>query len=103
MNEKIKELQELCSSLHLDLTVKYYGNYEICFKGINDNDDEIFNVAVWYPDNRSRRFYIEIDSAHEQWRGGQFSKDEILLLLSVDDLTDEELGIKPRTTKEAHE
>ena len=91
---KIKELNGLCEKLHLDLVVKYYGEREVCFKGINDSEQEIFNACVWYPKNIGRTYHIEINSDKEEWRGGHFTKEEMLLLLSIDDLNDEELGIK---------
>ena len=91
---KIKELNGLCGKLHLDLVVKYYDECEVCFKGVDDNDNEIFNVCVWYPKRNNRTFYIELNSDKEEWCGGHFTKEEMLLLLSIDDLSDEELGIK---------
>jgi len=91
MNSKIKALKEMCSERNLNLVVKYYDTREVCFIGLYD-DDEVFNVAVWYPPKDGKRiFYIEINS--------QFTKDEILLLLSIDDLSDEELNIKPQEEK----
>ena len=102
LHEKIKELQTLCEFLHIDLRVQYYDDHEVCFKGINDNEQEVFNVTVWYPPkNEKRRFYIELNSDYEQWTGGQFAKETVLLLLSVDDLTDEELNIKSSTVSAA--
>jgi len=81
----------MCSERNLNLVVKYYDTREVCFIGLYD-DDEVFNVAVWYPPKDGKRiFYIEINS--------QFTKDEILLLLSIDDLSDEELNIKPQEEK----
>jgi len=99
MNSKIKALKEMCSERNLNLVVKYYDTREVCFIGLYD-DDEVFNVAVWYPPKDGKRiFYIEINSQYEKWKGGQFTKDEILLLLSIDDLSDEELNIKPQEEK----
>ena len=101
MKDKIKELQALCKMLHIDLRVQYYGTHEICFKGMTEDEDEVFNIAVWYaPNDTTRKFYIELNSEHETWHGGQFTKDELLLLVSIDDLTDEELSIKPKLTGE---
>lgn len=97
MTNKIKELQKMCEKYHVDLRVQYYNNHEVCFKGINDNDDEIFTVCVWYPPERKRILLFDLFSDKETWTGGQFSKEEILLLLSIDDLTDEELNIKPQS------
>ena len=95
MHAKIKELQTLCAFMHIDLRVQYYDDHEVCFKGINDSEQEVFNIAVWYPSkNKKRRFYIELNSCYEEWRGGHFAKETVLLLLSIDDLTDEELNIK---------
>ena len=103
MTSKIKELQTLCGFLHLDLRVQYYDDHEVCFKGMNDSEQEVFNVAVWYPSKKEKRiFYIELNSCYEQWTGGQFAKETILLLLSIDDLTDEELNIKqPKLVEES--
>ncbi len=95
MKEKIKELQTLCEKLHIDLRVQYYDHHEICFKGMTEQEKEVFNVAVWYsPKSQTRRFCIEINSDYEEWRGGQFTKDELALLMSVDDLSDDELHIR---------
>lgn len=107
MTNKIKELQEMCDFYHLDLRVQYYSTYEVCFKGVNDDEQEVFNVCAWYHNDKDRTFYIEIDSQNETWRGGQFTKQDLLLLISIDDLTDNELNIKPRdevkNTKEISE
>ena len=95
LNAKIKELQSLCEFYHLDLRIQYYGDHEVCFKGVTENEKEVFNVAVWYPPKQiERRFYIELNSEYEEWTGGQFLKETILLFLSIDDLSDEELNIK---------
>jgi hypothetical protein len=95
LNAKIKELQKICEFYHIDLVVQYYGDHEVCFKGMTDDEKEVFNVAVWYPPkNEKRRFYIELNSENEEWAGGQFLKEDILLFLSIDDLSDEELNIK---------
>jgi len=96
MTDKIKELQKMCEKYHVDLRVQYYDDHEVCFKGINDDDNEIFNVCVWYPPKRERVLLFELESSKETWTGGQFYKEDILLLLSIDDLTDEELNIKPQ-------
>lgn len=101
MKETLKKIQEFCERRNCDLVIRHYGYREVCFMGINDTEEEIFTVAIWYPPNQNRQFYIEIDSQKEQWTGGQFSKDEILLLLSLDDFNDDDLGIKPQTTSEA--
>lgn len=95
MKDKIKKLKELCEYYNLDLQIRYYGDRQVCFSGICENDDEVFMVSIWYSNNE-RRFYIELNSQLEQYRGGSFRKEEILLLLSLDDLTDDELGIKPQ-------
>jgi len=93
---KIKKLIELCDYYRLDLQIRYYGDRQVCFSGISENDDEIFMVSIWYLNNE-RRFYIQLNSQLEQYKNnGSFSKEEILLLLSLDDLTDDELGIKPQ-------
>jgi hypothetical protein len=92
MNEKINELMKLCDYYHLDLIVKFYGG-STNFIGINDDDQEIFNVCVWQQKDR-RTFYLELNSDKEQWTGGQFRKEDILLFLSFDELTNEELNIK---------
>ena len=100
MNSKIQALKEMCSERNLNLVVKYYDNREVCFIGLNEVDDEVFNVSVWYtPKENKRIFYIEINSQFEEWRGGQFTKEELLLLISIDDLSDEELNIKPRSNE----
>ena len=97
MNSKIKALKEMCSERNLNFVVKYYDTREVCFIGFNEGDDEVFNVSVWYPPKENKRiFYIEINSVYEEWRGGQFTKEELLLLMSIDELSDEELGIEPR-------
>lgn len=99
MQDKIKKLIELCEYYNLDLQIRYYGDKQICFSGIYKNDDEIFMVSIYYYKNK-RLFYIELNSQLEIYRNnGNFSKEEILLLLSLDDLTDDELGIKPQVDK----
>ena len=96
MQDKIKKLIELCKYYNLDLQIRYYGDRQICFSGIYENDDEIFTVSIWYVMNE-RIFRIKLNSQLEQYRNnGNFSKEEILLLLSLDDLTDDELGIKTK-------
>lgn len=95
MKDKIKKLKELCEYYNLDLQIRYYGDRQICFSGIYENDDEIFMVSIHYYKNE-RLFYINLNSQLEQYRGGNFRKEEILLLLSLDDLTDDELLIKPQ-------
>lgn len=95
MSNKISELKKMCDLYHLDLMVKYYGN-STNFIGFNDNDEEVFNVCVWYRNAKDRTLYVEINSKYEHWRGGQFKKEDILLLLSVENASDEELCIKPR-------
>ena len=55
-----------------------------------------YSVFLYGIQKDERKFYIEINSIHEKWRGGHFTKEDILLLLSLDELSDEELGIKPR-------
>jgi hypothetical protein len=102
MNAKIKELQTLCDFYHLDLRVQYYEDHEVCFKGINDPEQEVFNITVWYPKKKEKRiFCIELNSCYEQWRGGQFTKEDMLLFLSIDDLSDEELNItQPKLVEE---
>ena len=96
MKDKIKKLIELCEYYNLDLQIRYYGDRQVCFSGICENDDEIFMVSIHYHKNE-RLFYINLNSQLEQYRNnGSFSKEEILLLLSLDDLTDDELGIKPQ-------
>lgn len=100
MKDKVNELQTLCEYYHVDLRVQYYDDHEVCFKGINDKDEEVFNVCVWYPKNRDRKYYIEVNSQYEEWTGGQFTKEDMILLLSIDDLSDDELNIKPGIKKE---
>ena len=96
MIDKIKKLLILCEVYRLNLQIRYYGDRQVCFSGINENDDEIFMVSIWYC-KHERRFYINLNSQLEQYRNnGNFNKEEILLLLSLDDLTDDELGIKPQ-------
>ena len=99
MKDKIKKLQTLCEVYSLNLQIRYYGDRQVCFSGIDENDDEIFTVSIWYC-KHERRFYIKLNSQLEQYRNnGCFNKEEILLLLSLDDLTDDELGIKTQEEK----
>lgn len=100
MKDKIKKLIEFCEYYNLDLQIRHYGDRQVCFSGICENDDEIFMVSIWYRENE-RLFYINLNSQLEQYRNnGNFSKEEILLLLSLDDLTDDELGIKPQGVRD---
>lgn len=99
MTEKIKELQTLCDLYHLNLKVIYYGS-STNFIGFNDDEEEVFNVCVWYRNDNEREFYVELNSQYEQWRGGSFTKENILLLLSIDDLSDEQLSITPKLKSE---
>lgn len=104
MNEKIKQLQVLCEFYNLDLAIKYYRKEEVIFTFLNSNEQEVFNVAVWYPPKENKRiFYIEINSQFEEWRGGQFTKEDLLLLMSIDELSDKELGIENNLDKKKEE
>lgn len=92
--KKIKELKTLCEIYGLDLNIKWYDSREICIFGTREDEEEVFNISIWYRENR-RLFYLNLDSAKENYKNnGCFSKEEVLLLLSLDDLTDEELEIK---------
>lgn len=96
MKDKIKKLQTLCEVYSLNLQIIYYGYKQVCFSGIDESGNEIFTASIWYC-KHERRFYIRLNSQLEQERNnGSFNKEEILLLLSLDDLTDDELGIKPQ-------
>lgn len=97
MIKKIKEMQKMCEKYNVNLRVQYYGDRQVCFIGMNEDEDEVFSVSVWYPPERERKIYFEFNSDKERWTGGHFSKEDILLLLSIDDLTDKELGIKPQS------
>lgn len=97
MKDKIKELQKMCEKYNINLRIQYYGDRQVCFIGMNEGEDEVFNVCVWYPPEREKKIYFELNSDKVTWTGGQFSKEDILLLLSIDDLTDEELNIKPQS------
>ena len=92
MNTKIKEIKTLCDHYHLTLVIKYYGR-STNFVGINDDEQEVFNVCVHCPNRGKRIFYIEVNSSNEHWAGGKFTKEDMLLLLSIDELSDAELNI----------
>jgi hypothetical protein len=97
LTDKRKELIELCNSYHVDLIIRYYGNREICFQGITEDEKELFNVCLFYSKNHNNRLVkYEINTEHETWFGYSITKEDMLLLLSLDDLSDEELGIKPQ-------
>ena len=114
--EKINKLREFCNSLHCDLHIRYYDKYEIAFTCITEDDEEVFTIVLFYPEPTTsqlermnenqlkeylkRRMHIRIYSDNESWKGGTFEKENIELLLSLDDLTDEELGICKPLLKE---
>lgn len=114
--EKINKLREFCNSLHCDLYIRYYDNCEIAFTCMTEDDEEVFTIVLFYPqptefqlekmDEKTRKTYlkrrmhIRIYSDNESWKGGTFEKENIELLLSLDDLTDEELGIYKPLLKE---
>lgn len=94
LQKKIKELKTFCETYRLNLNIKWYDTRQICISGIREDDEEVFNISIWYRGNE-RLFYLNLDSAKENYKNnGCFSKEEVLLLLSLDDLTDEELEIK---------
>lgn len=117
--EKINKLREFCNSLHCDLHIRYYDNCEISFTCITEDDEEVFTVVIFYPEPTTsqleimdetqlkeyskRRMHIRIYSDNESWKGGTFEKENIELLLSLDDLTDEELSIYNPLLKEREE
>ena len=114
--EKINKLREFCNSLHCDLYIRYYDKNEITFTCMTENDEEVFTIVFLYPEPTTyqletmsknqlkeylkRRMYIRIYSDNESWRGGTFEKENIELLLSLDDLTDEELSVYKPLLKE---
>ena len=99
MIKNLKSLVTLCKKYHCNLNIKFYGEHEVAFAGYSDySDAEVFNVVISYAKNskiKNRRFYIEVDSSKETYYGGCFPKEFYLTLLSLDDLTDDELGLKP--------
>ena len=110
--ETINKLIIMCNSMNCDLVVKYNSKHEICFKCVDDNESQenIFTVCIYYPiltakakehwDKEKEKFYstrlvtFDINSSYDDYSGGQFSRENIELLVSLDDLTDEELGIE---------
>lgn len=104
MKSKVKELKKLCDYYNLNLRIQYYGDRQVCFLGMDadDDDEEIFCISIWY-NRKERRFYLRLDSEKETYRNnGAFSKEEILLMLSFDDFSDDELGIKPYDFEELY-
>ena len=100
MINKIKELQKLCGVYNLDLRIHYYGDRQVCFLGVREDEEEVFCISFFYPRNE-RKMTLSIYSDKDEYKNwGSFSKEEILLMLSLDELTDEELGIKPRIKEE---
>lgn len=115
-SELIKELDKFCDSMQCDLTIKHYSRYEVCFKAVpTDADSEYadnpFTVSIGYRRKRTynkdengnrivvdtvdtkRTATFDICSNNDEYSGGQFTRKQIELLLSLDDLTDEELCI----------
>ena len=100
MKDTIKKLLDFCEYYHCDLQIRYYDKREVCMLGINSDEEEVFNICLWYRENNPIRiFYFELNSINEKWRGGQFTKEDILLLLSLNDLSNEQLGIEPQNIK----
>lgn len=113
----IRRLTGFCNKINADLVIRYYGTHEVCFKAMTEDDTEIFSVIVGYPIFTSskkvtkitkeelsfyttRRAIFDINSGKDEYTGGQFRRDDMELLLSIDDLNDEELGLeKPDYTK----
>lgn len=91
--KKIKELQEMCDFYNIDLMIRYYGNRQVCFIGVNENEDEVFNVCSRFIKDK-KTFYYEINTKNETWKQYHLNKEDITLLLSIDELTEEELSIK---------
>ena len=110
--EITNKLISLCHNANCDLVVKYNSHHEIVFKCVDENESQenVFRVIIYYPtlstkakenwNEEKEKFYstrlatFEINSCYDDYSGGQFSRKDIELLLSLDDLTDEELGIK---------
>ena len=99
MVQNLKALLTLCNDYKCNLNIKFYGDREVAFAGHSDDADaEVFNVVIYYAKNskiKNRQFYIEVDSSKETYYGGCFPREFYLTLLSLDDLTDDELGLKP--------
>lgn len=107
--ELISKLQTFCEGMNCYLIIKYYSSYEVCFKAVDDEDspNNPFSISVGYPSRTvrvsetgfryiqysPRRAVFDICSCYDDYAGGQFTRKDIELLLSIDDLTDEELGI----------
>ena len=103
MKNKIKEVQKLCDYYNLNLRIQYYGDRQVCFLGVREDEEEVFCISIWYPRNE-RKMDLRIYSDKEDYRNfGAFGKEEILLMLSLDELTDDELGIKPQKKEKENE
>ena len=114
-NELIKSLKEFCYSMNCDLVIQHYSKYDVCFKAVpsdNENNELPFAISIYYPQHRkyskdengnrvtidtidtTRNATFDICSCYDEYSGGQFTRKQIELLLSLDDLTDEELCIE---------
>ena len=105
----IKELGKFCESMQCSLNITYHSDYSVCFKAVSEyTEGNPFAISIYYPDKASRnpdtktlthtytlprRATFDICSCHDEYSGGQFTRENIELLLSIDNLTDEELGL----------
>ena len=116
-SELIKELDNFCDSMNCDLTIKHYSKYEVSYEAVptdskSEYSDNPFTISIGYRRKRTyskdengnrtvvdtvdtkRTATFDICSCYDEYRGGQFTRKQIELLLALDDLTDEELCIE---------
>lgn len=105
----IKDLGKFCESMQCSLCITYHSDYEVCFKAVSEySEGNPFAISIGYfchsfrdPETRiisktythPRQTTFDICSCYDEYSGGQFTRENIELLLSLDDLTDEELGL----------
>lgn len=105
----ISKLQTFCDSMNCKLVIIHYSAFEVCFKAVDSEDspNNPFSISIGYPSRSvkdsetgyryteygERRVIFDICSCHDDYSGGQFTRADIELLLSIDDMSDEELGL----------
>lgn len=90
LQNKIKELQQMCFYYNLILLIKYMNDHEVCFVGLDDDDIEVFNVCIHIKNNK-KLIDFEINTKFESYRSYSFRLSDILLLTSLYELSTDDL------------